>query len=104
MSWFPWMYCGSWLSTSRRQSIAAPSRISDDFSSAIRASVNPRGCAAALIAAFSAGSPNESNPIGRQDRVALHPLVPRTTRSPIGVLAHVPWWAEPDGYGYMHSA
>ena len=46
------------------------------FSSAIRASVYWRGCAPPLIAAFSAGRPNESKPNGDEHRVALHRPIP----------------------------
>jgi len=75
------MNSGSWLCSSRRQSNMAPIETRLDLSSAIRASVNTRGWTPVLMAAFSAGSPNESNPIG--DRTP-YPLIVRyrTMRSP----------------------
>jgi hypothetical protein len=81
MTWFQRMYSGSWLRTSRRQSYTAPSRWIDDFSSSIRASVNGRGWVPVLMAAFSAGSPKLSKPMG--DSTAWPCMVRyRTMRSP----------------------
>ena len=76
MTWFQRMYRGSWLTTSRRQSYTAPSSMTLLFSSAMRASVKTRGCSPVFIAAFSAGSPNESNPNGDKHRLAVHRPVP----------------------------
>ena len=53
----------------------------DSFSSAMRASVKIRGWVPVLMAAFSAGSPKESNPNG--ERTASPSMVRwRTSRSP----------------------
>ncbi len=81
MTWFQRMYRGSWLRTSRRQSYMAPRRTMDDFSSSMRSSVNWRGCTPVLMAAFSAGSPKLSKPMG--DSTAWPRMVRwRTSRSP----------------------
>ncbi len=51
------MYSGSWLRTSRRQSYTAPMPLMLAVSSTIFSSVNGRGWAPVLMAAFSAGRP-----------------------------------------------
>jgi len=50
------------------QSIAQPIRRIRFVIDAMLRSVISSGCPPSLIAAFSAGSPNESNPIGRSTR------------------------------------
>ena len=68
----------------------------------MRSSVNRRGCSPVLMAAFSAGRPKLSKPIGDSTRVAAHGAVAGEQVAE-GVVAHVALWAGPDGYGYMHS-
>jgi hypothetical protein len=62
--------------------------------------VQSRGLMLFLIAAFSAGSPNASNPIGRN---TFSPCI-RWNRAiaSVGVLMYQwPMWMSPDGYGYI---
>ena len=66
----------------------APSRWRLAFSSSIRASVNTRGWVPVLMAAFSAGRPKLSNPIGLQHAVAVHGAV-ADDQVAEGVVAHV---------------
>ena len=67
------------------------------------ASVHSRGSTPRLIAAFSAGSPNESQPTGCS---TLYPRIRRyraTTSPPLNASAW-PMCRSPEGYGYMSSA
>ena len=62
--------------------------------------VHSRGWKPPLIAAFSAGSPNASNPIGRN---TFSPCI-RWNRAiaSVGVTMYQwPMWRSPDGYGYI---
>ncbi len=68
--------------------VDAPRRTIDDDSCSMRSSVNGRGCSPVLMAAFSAGRPKQSNPIGRQHRVAVHGAV-ADDQVAEGVVAHV---------------
>ncbi len=64
--------------------------------------VQSRGLTLFLIAAFSAGSPNASNPIGRN---TFSPCIRWNRASAsVGVLMYqCPMWRSPDGYGYIVS-
>ena len=64
--------------------------------------VQVRGWILFLIAAFSAGNPNASKPIGRNT------FSPRMwwkrARASVGVIAYQwPMWMLPEGYGYIVS-
>ena len=64
--------------------------------------VQSRGLIRFLIAAFSAGSPKASNPIGRN---TFLPCIRRKRAiASVGVLMYqCPMWMSPDGYGYIVS-
>ncbi len=65
-------------------------------------SVHSRGLTLFLIAAFSAGSPNESKPIGKK---TFSPCMRwKRAIASVGVFAYQwPMWMLPDVYGYMVS-
>ncbi len=63
--WFQRMYSSSCVDTSRSQSIAQPTRFIVSRMLRMFRSTISRGCPPSSIAAFSAGRPNESKPIGR---------------------------------------
>jgi hypothetical protein len=64
--------------------------------------VQSRGLTLFRIAAFSAGSPNASNPIGRK---TFSPCMRRNRAiASVGVLMYQwPMWMSPEGYGYIVS-
>ena len=64
--------------------------------------VQARGCPPLLIAAFSAGSPNASKPIGKN---TLSPCIRRKRAiASVGVTMYQwPMCRSPDGYGYIVS-
>ena len=64
----------------------------------MRASVKIRGCVPVLMAAFSAGRPKESKPIGAEDALALHGLVANDQVTE-GVVADVPLVRRPRRVG-----
>jgi hypothetical protein len=62
--------------------------------------VQSRGLMLFLIAAFSAGRPNASKPIGRK---TFWPCIRwKRAMASVGVLMYQwPMWMSPDGYGYI---
>ncbi len=62
--------------------------------------VQSRGLMSFLIAAFSAGNPNASKPIGRN---TFSPCIRwKRAIASVGVLMYQwPMWRSPDGYGYI---
>ena len=72
--------------------------MSDDLSSAIRASVKIRGWVPVLMAAFSAGQAEGVEPDGAEDALALHGLVANDQVTE-GVVAHVALVRRPRGVG-----
>ena len=88
------------MTTSALQSKVAPIVLSCRRMLAMFDIVQSRGLMLFLIAAFSAGRPNASKPIGRN---TFSPCI-RWNRAiaSVGVLMYQwPMWMSPDGYGYI---
>ena len=90
------------MTTSASQSNVAPMLRSWARMVSMLRYVHSRGWILFLIAAFSAGSPNASNPIGRK---TLSPCIRRKRAiASVGVLMYQwPMCRSPDGYGYIVS-
>ena len=90
------------MTTSWSQANVAPIERSWRRMTSMFLSVHSRGLKPPLMAAFSAGSPNASNPIGRN---TLSPCIRRYRAiASVGVLMYQwPMCSAPDGYGYIVS-